>query len=162
MNNFSGKSEIEHFTKDDTLYIFFNTSIAGGIIKITNKAKIDVNNRKPVNIISEYKKFGIKSKGKMEFGKDFIISSLSNEKEKIFSNLKYQPNDWLILPFYLQLLDTDIYRCSMIHGDFELLKKEANDTIFWEDVSKNLYVKIYKNKFIFLRADKVIMEMVNE
>ncbi len=162
MNKFSGKSEIKHFTQDDTLHILFNTNIAGGMIKITNKAKIDVKNKKPVNIISEYKKFGIKSEGRVEFGKDFIKSSLSNEKEKIFSNLKYQPNDWLILPFYLQLLDTNIYRCSMIHGDFELVKKEVNDTVFWEDVSKNLYIKISKNKFIFLRADKIVMEMVDE
>uniref|UniRef100_A0A7C3NDA3 Uncharacterized protein n=1 Tax=candidate division WOR-3 bacterium TaxID=2052148 RepID=A0A7C3NDA3_UNCW3 len=161
MELFSGKSVIKENVFDDTLFIEIKTDVAFGTFKIENLGKIYLKELKPIVIISKYNKAGKKSEGVVKFFENSIETSLTGENKKFYDSLKFEPNDWLILPFFLKYYDKDFYRCSMIHGDYELKRAYFNDTILWKDEKKSLVIKLYKDKFIYMRAGKILMEINN-
>ncbi|HAF07440.1 TPA: hypothetical protein DCG82_03440 [candidate division WOR-3] len=159
MDLFSGKSVIKDSIVDDTLFIFIKTSVALGTVKIENVGKIYLKELKPVSIISKYNRVGKKSEGYVKFLQNSIETYLTGENKRFYDSLKFEPNDWLILPFFLKYYDKDLYRCSMIHGDYELKRRYLNDTILWRDKKKSLVIKLYSDKFIYMKAGKILMEI---
>lgn len=159
MDSFSGKSVINDYIVDDTLYIDIKTNIAFGLIKIENLGKINIKDKKVIEIVSKYNKAGVKSEGKVKFLENSIETLLSGQNKKVYDKLKYEPNDWLLLPFFFKYYEEDFYSCSMIHGDFELNKNIFSDTIFWKDKSGGIVIKLVDKKFVYMKAGKILMEI---
>lgn len=162
MDSFSGTTLINDYVVGDTLFVDIKTNIAFGLVKIENLGKINIQKMKPVMIISKYNRAGVKSDGMVKFFENSIETSLSGEKEKVYNGLKYEANDWLLLPFFLKYYEHDFYDCSMIHGDFELNKTVFNDTIFWKDKNNKIIIKLVDKKFVYMKAGKILMEIYSE
>jgi hypothetical protein len=162
MDSFSGTSVIKDYVLGDTLYVDIKTNIAFGLVKIENLGKINIKEKKAIEIISKYKRAGVKSEGTVKFLENSIETFLTGEKKKVYYGLKYEPNDWLILPFFFKYYEKDIYNCSMIHGDFELNKTMFNDTIYWKDEKNSIIIKLVDKKFVYLKAGKILMEIYSE
>ncbi|MEO0235027.1 MAG: hypothetical protein ABIN39_02920 [candidate division WOR-3 bacterium] len=162
MDSFSGTSVIDDYVLGDTLYVSIKTNIAFGLIRIENLGKINIKEKKSIEIASKYNRAGVKSDGTIRFLENSIETFLTGEKKKVYDKLKYEPNDWLLLPFFFKYYEKDVYNCSMIHGDFELNKTVFNDTIFWKDEKNSIIIKLADKRFVYLKAGKILMEIYGE
>ncbi|MEO0236865.1 MAG: hypothetical protein ABIN35_01345 [candidate division WOR-3 bacterium] len=162
MDSFSGTSVIDDYVLGDTLYVSIKTNIAFGLIRIENLGKINIKEKKSIEIASKYNRAGVKSDGTIRFLENSIETFLTGEKKKVYDKLKYEPNDWLLLPFFFKYYEKDIYNCSMIHGDFELNKTVFNDTIFWKDEKNSIIIKLADKRFVYMKAGKILMEIYGE
>jgi hypothetical protein len=155
---YSGSSEIYFSIEKDTLLIDFNTKVALNTVKINNHAKMLLSPLKPVSIYSDYSKIGKKSTGYLLFSDTMIEAYASNARIKSKQiKAKYQPNDWLILPFFLMHYTDSIYKCSMIHGDFTFRKNEIDNRIEWMSEDKRIKVIFKDSVLTYLKADKIEM-----
>ncbi len=162
MDSFSGTSVINDYVLGDTLYVIIKTNVAFGLIRIENLGKINIKKRKAIEIVSKYNRAGVKSDGSVRFLENSIEALLTGEKKKVYDKLKYEPNDWLLLPFFLKYYEKDVYNCSMIHGDFELNKTMFNDTILWKDEKNSIIIKLVDKRFVYMKAGKILMEIDRE
>lgn len=158
---YSGSSEIYSYEKNDTLIVEFDTKVAFNTVKAKNSAKILLSPLKVLSIDSEYSKLGVKSNGYLLF-KDSLIETYSSDakvKTKTYKAAN-DPNDWLVLPFFLMFYEGEIYSCSMIHGDFELSKAEEGKIKEWASENKNLIVRFEEDLFTYLKAGKIEMKRI--
>ena len=158
---YSGSTEIYSSIEGETLFVEFKTKAALNTVKINNNAKLLLSPLKVVSISSDYNKLGVKSSGHLLFSDTLIETYFSDAKTKNKSyTVKNQPNDWLILPFFLRHYDKDRYICSMIHGDFIIDRKANDSTVEWSSTDKSIKVVFRDSAFIYLKAGKIEMTKV--
>ncbi|PIP13457.1 MAG: hypothetical protein COX48_04150 [bacterium (Candidatus Stahlbacteria) CG23_combo_of_CG06-09_8_20_14_all_34_7] len=158
---YTGSSKVYSHSDGETLFIDFKTSVAFNTVKLNNHIKMLLSPLMPLSIYSDYNKLGIKSEGYFLFSDSFIETYSLNAKIKIkqYKTIN-QPNDWLILPFFLRYYDKDKYACSMPHGDFNLEKITTDSSIEWESTDKSIKVKFIDSLFTYLKAGKIEMIMI--
>lgn len=159
MPPYSGTSEIRYSYVEDSLILSMKTSVALNTVKFSNLAAIDTLSLKPAYILSNYNMLGKKSSGEIYFnGNSVKMFSIEGGKKTLKEKTgPYQMNDWLILPYFLLFVKDTMYECSMLHGDFVLVKEERGDTVFWSDADKKIDVRFINGIFYYEKAGKITL-----
>lgn len=156
---YSGTSRVTSEQSGETLIVVIDTKVAFNTVTAKSTARILLSPLRPLSIFSDYSKVGVKSAGYLIFNENSIdtYSSDAKVKEKNFK-AAYQPNDWLILPYFLKYYDKEEYQCSMIHGNFLLKKSVTGGREEWSAKNGGMIVVFEDGVFTYLKAGKIEMK----
>lgn len=138
---YSGSSQINVHEKHDTVLVNYDTSVNWGIVRIKNQCAFLENPPAPLYIKTEFNALFKNYTGGTLFS-DSSAVYYQNE-DTTYNRGKFQPNDWLILPFFMAYVDDSVYKCSLLQDDYILRRSFFNDTIYWHSDKDDIYIVIY-------------------
>lgn len=138
---YRGISHIEICEMKDNVLITYNTSVNWGIVKIKNECAFFKYPPRPDYIETEFNAVFKNYRGGTVF---FDTAALYYQKnDTIYNYGPYEPNDWLLLPFFMAYVSDSVYECSLLQGDYVLERTIHCDTVYWQSSSGNTHIVIY-------------------